>query len=320
MTTIPSPKILLVGAGNMARAYAKVLQFLKKEFLAIGRGQENCRLFEKITGHPALVGGLENWLKQATSYKIPKIAIVTTNEEQLGPATRLLIQNGVKTILLEKPGGINKADLKKTEKLALKNQAKVYIAYNRRFYASVLKAKELIKKDGGVTSFHFDFTEWSHRIKKSAFSPAIKKEWLLANSSHVLDLAFFLGGLPKKINTYTSGGLDWHPRASIYVGSGVSQKEALFSYHANWESAGRWSVEIMTTKRKLIFRPLEKLQIQKIENLSVEDCPLDDRRDRQFKPGLYLQLKSFLSTQNDLPTIEEQVKNVKYFNLINKHD
>ena len=56
--------ILLVGAGNMAREYAKVLKALKKSFLAVGRGEENASAFEKTTGIPAVTGGLEKWLKK----------------------------------------------------------------------------------------------------------------------------------------------------------------------------------------------------------------------------------------------------------------
>ena len=38
------------------------------------------------------------------------------------------------------------------------------VGFNRRFYSSVLKAKDIIHEDGGVKSFFFEFTEWSHVI------------------------------------------------------------------------------------------------------------------------------------------------------------
>ena len=113
-----------------------------------------------------------------------------------------------------------------------------------------------------------------------------------------------------------AGGLDWHPKASIYAGAGVSENGALFSYHANWESAGRWGVEILTPKRKLILRPLEKLTIQNKDSLVTEEVLLNDRLDINFKPGLYLQVKSLLGSKANLLTIQEQVKNVRYYNLI----
>lgn len=326
MTSTLLPKILLVGAGNMAREYAKVLTTLKKPFLTIGRGAENIVFFQKATGQSAVSGGLAQWLATKTKdkrrgidHKIPPVAIVATNEEELGSSARLLIKNGVKSVLLEKPGGTNLDDLKKTARAAKQQNAKVFIAYNRRFYASVAKAMEIIKKDGRVTSFIFDFTERSNLIEKSAKPSEVKREWLLANSSHVIDLAFFLGGKPVKIKAYKAGKLNWHPDGSIFCGVGQSQTGALFSYHADWESAGRWGLEIMTPKHKLIFRPLEKLQIQKYGQMKVEEVKINSQLDLEFKPGLYRLVQSFLTSQKNLPTINEQVENAKYFKMIENH-
>ena len=316
MNITHSPKILLVGTGSMAKEYAKVLKVLKRPFLAIGRGEESALFFEKAIGVPAARGGIKNWLRDNAD-KIPQIAIVATNEEQLGPATRLLLQHGTKSILVEKPGGMNLKDLIKTQKIALKTGAKIFIAYNRRFYASTQEAQEFIKEDGKVLSFNFEFTEWGHKIAENKKSMPVKKIWLLANSSHVIDLAFFLGGKPKKMQCFTAGSLDWHPSGSIYAGAGVSENGALFSYNANWESAGRWGVEILTPKRKLILRPLEALMIQSRGSVEVEQVLLDNKLDVDFKPGLYLQVKSFLGSEHDLPTIHEQIKNLKYYHLIN---
>ena len=300
----------------MGIEYAKVLKALKRPFFVIGRGESSASIFEKAIGVPVIKGGVEQWLKD-NNYRAPTTAIIAVDEENLGPITRVLVKVGVKELLVEKPGGINLKDLKDSQKIASKTGAGIFIAYNRRFYASVLKGKEFIKKDGGVTSFNFDFTELGYRIKKSKIPMTVKKEWLLANSSHVIDLAFFLGGQPERMTSYAAGGLDWHPSASIYVGSGISRSGALFSYHANWESAGRWGVEIMTPKRKLIFRPLERLQIQNIGSMTIEEVKIDDALDKKFKPGLYLQVKSFLGDKKNLPTIGEQVENLKYYRQIN---
>ena len=48
-----------------------------------------------------------------------------------------------------------------------------------------------------------------------------------------------------------------------FSGAGISISGALFSYQANWQSAGRWSVEILTKKNRLILCPLEELKVQK---------------------------------------------------------
>ncbi len=309
-------QILLVGAGNMGIEYAKVLRALNLPFIVVGRSKKTAANFQKTIGLLPAIGGIKKWISDKN--KPPTTAIVAVNEEEAGEATRLLIENGVKKILAEKPGGLDATDLKLTAKFAKKFKAKVFIAYNRRFYASTIKAKEIIKKDGGVSSLIFDFTEWGHIIKKLDASAKVKREWFLANSTHVIDMAFFLSGKPYKICSYKKGGLDWHPDGSIYSGAGITKSGALFSYHANWESAGRWNIEIMTPRSKLIFKPLEKLHVQKIGSTAIEEVLIDDELDKNFKPGIYREVRSFLGNQKDLPTIREQVENLKYYNNIGR--
>lgn len=309
-------QILLVGAGNMGIEYAKVLRVLNLPFIVVGRSKKTASSFQKTIGLLPAIGGIKKWISDKN--EPPTTAIVAVNEEEAGEATRLLIKNGVKKILAEKPGGLNDAELKLTAKLAKKFKAKVFIAYNRRFYASTIKAKEIIKKDGGVLSLIFDFTEWNHIIKKLDASSKVKERWFLANSTHVIDMAFFLSGKPAKICTYKKGRLDWHPDGSIYSGAGITKSGALFSYHANWESAGRWNIEVMTPKSKLIFKPLEKLHVQKIGSTAVKEVLIDDELDKKFKPGLYQEVRSFLGNQKDLPTLREQVENLKYYNKIER--
>lgn len=287
--------ILLVGTGYMGKEYAKVLRAMGLSFFAIGRG-------------------LKDWLKLNKS---PRTAIVAVTEDQLGIVTRQLINAGYKNILVEKPGGFDVEDIKKVAKLAKQKKAKVYVGYNRRFYASAQKALEFIKKEH-VLSFNFDFTERSYVVEKVPQSAKIKREWFLQNSTHVIDMAFFMAGWPQKISALKSGGLKWHPAGAVYAGSGLTDKNALFSYHANWKSAGRWSIEVATSKTKLIFRPLEKLQIQNYGSMAIEEYPLDDKLDIDFKPGLYKQVGSFLGNKKFLPTIEEQVNHLKYYEKIKK--
>ncbi len=313
---IKKEKILLVGAGPMGIEYAKVLSALQMMPIVVGRSEKSVKKFTEATGMEAATGGIEKWLK--SNKNVPTKTIVAVTEDQLGVVTRRLIDAGVKEILVEKPGGLNVADIKKSEKKAKIKRTKVYVGYNRRFYASVRKALEIIQKEGGVRSFIFEFTEWSHVIAPLAKAPEVKREWFLLNSTHLIDLAFFIGGKPKKISCYKKGKLDWHPKGSIYSGAGITKSGALFSYHANWESAGRWWIEILTPKSRLIFRPLEKLQIQKMGRVAINEAPIDDRLDQNFKPGLFKEVESFLTDKKYLPTIEQQVKNLSFYLKINK--
>ena len=83
-------------------------------------------------------------------------------------------------------------------KLSKKNQSKIFVAYNRRFYNSSIEAIKIINNDGGVLSFNFDFTEIVKKVEKLKLPKKVKENWFLCNSTHVVDLAFFLCGFQKK--------------------------------------------------------------------------------------------------------------------------
>jgi len=297
----------------MAREYTQVLKGQNVSFLVIGRGEDSAKKFTEKTNVKVNLGGIDSFLKQEP--ELPVAAIVCVGVEQLAFVTTHLLNYGVKRILVEKPGGTGCSELSDLVKLTAKNEAKVYLAYNRRFYSATKKAIEIINKDNGVASFNFEFTEWSHKIGPLKKGKGVKEAWFLANSTHVADLAFFLGGFPQEIHCHTSGGLDWHPSASIFSGSGISKKNALFSYQANWQAPGRWTVEILTQYHRLIFCPMEKLQIQEVGSLAISFVDIDDRLDKEYKPGLYLQVKSFLEGNiNPFCTIQEQMENMEYYN------
>ena len=307
-------RVWLIGASAMAQDYIKVLGHLAVDFTVIGRSEENAKVCASTMQCDVVSGGLEKFLSDSPT--VCSHAIVSVGVEALYSTTKMLLEYGVKNILVEKPGAMYKEEFEVLMALATKQGANVMIAYNRRFYASTLRALEIIASDGGVTSFNFEFTEWSHVIDPLEKAEGVKEKWFLGNSTHVVDLAFYLGGMPKELSTFTSGGLDWHPTASVFSGAGVSEKNALFSYQANWESAGRWSVEVLTKEHRFIFRPMEKLQIQKRGSIAQElDETIDYSLDDEFKAGLYLQTKSFL--ENDftvLCKLEEQVSMINIYN------
>jgi predicted dehydrogenase len=304
--------VWLIGTGLMGVEYAKVLKELNIDFVVIGRGQANADKFQLETGIKPIIGGLSLFLSRV-DYK-PEKVIIAVGIENLAEICCSLIRFGIKQILLEKPGFAYPTELKEILTLKQENEVAIYLAYNRRFYESVRKAKELIMEDGGVVSFSFEFTEWSHIVGKLKKDKAEHNTWFLGNSTHVIDTAFYLAGEPVQLTAYVGGGLEWHPSSSIFSGAGITKTNALFSYQANWEGPGRWSIDIVTKKRRLIFRPIETLQIQEIGSINIIPIELNDKWEKIFKPGLFLQVNSFLNNQvEDFCTLEYQA------NIYNKY-
>lgn len=307
-------KVLLVGAGLMAIDYMKVLKDINVEVAVVGRGAKSAENFFRETGIKVYRDSLDLYLKEnkgSIDY-----AIVAVNVEELKNVTLNLLRNGVKNILLEKPGGINLDEIELIETERTANNADVFIAYNRRFYAAVLEAKKIITQDGGVKSFNFEFTEWSHVINTLDLPSIVKRSWFLGNSTHVVDMAFHMGGMPANVHTFIAGELNWH-KPSIFAGAGISVDGALFNYNANWESPGRWAVEILTSNHRLIFKPLEKLQIQRKGSVEIVFAQVDYELDTKFKPGLYLQVSNFLNgITADFCRVDHQIE--MYRNVYNK--
>ena len=289
--------IWLIGAGEMAIEYSKVLEHLNIKYITIGRGLSSAKKYKIKTKKDAYVGGLDSFLLDKP--KKVEDAIVAVNVVCLFDTARSLINYGIKNILIEKPAGLNREEVFLLSDLASKHDVNVFIAYNRRFYQSVSMAKKIIKDDGGVKSFSFDFTELIYRLNEFSIPLKEKQKLVLNNSSHVMDLAFFIGGAPKIIECFhnDNSNLAWHQSASIFCGAGISIDGSLFSYKSNWESPGRWELIINTSKHKLVFCPLEELRVQKHGSFDTNIHMFDDPKniDSKFKPGLFMLVESFLN-------------------------
>ncbi len=308
--------IWIIGTGGIGEEYARILHELGKSFIAIGRSEEKAQKFEVNTSFKAVSGGLDQFL--STNPQMADAAIVATGIRELLPACKSLIAAGISQLLIEKPGGLHESEIAELAALCDQHNVHALIAYNRRFYGSVMKAQDVISKDGGLTSFHFEFTEWSHRIAEIERPAEILRHWFLGNSTHVADTAFFVGGWPEEFCSFRSGNLSWHPTASVFTGAGKAKSGALFSYEANWESAGRWSIVFNTFHRKLILMPMEGLFTTLKGRVDVVPMEFDNTLDTAYKPGFYLQTKAFVEKEHSrFCTIQEQLSHIKsVFNKI----
>ena len=312
-------KVLLVGAGPMAVAYGAVLNALGVSWTVVGRGAASAAKFEAATGMRPVLGGLASYLESCPR-PLDLAVIVALPIPELAGAAQILAEAGVGRILLEKPAGLTVTEVDAVAQAAARTGVQIFVAYNRRFYASVYAARELIAQDGGVTSFHMEFTELVDRILASNKDRTVLSNWFLANSTHVIDLAFYLCGQPTQVTGITAGELDWHSAGAVFVGHGRTRAGAVFSWHADWSSAGRWGIDIRTPRRRLLLQPLETLAVQDKGSFSLAPHAIADELDRRYKPGLYREVEAFLSkdpTSTALPAIADHFETVRrWFSVI----
>lgn len=308
-------KAWIIGAGNMARAYAPVLKALRVPFIVIGRGEERAAAFTQETGVPAISGGLDAFL--AKKPPLPSFVISAVQVEFASETLRKLLEYGVKYILAEKPAGLTPEELQANANIAKENNAIVNIAYNRRFYASTITAERLIAEDGGIKAMSFEFTELWRVISQCKGDVS---GWFYANSTHVCDLAFYLGGVPRQMACYQKRGIDGYTSTVSFAGAGITTKDVPFTYQANYLLPGRWGVEVLTSKRRLILRPMEQLQVWPLGSFVIEPFEIDDALDKQYKPGLYLQVKTFMENPVSprFLTLAQQAEHMRIYRIMHE--
>lgn len=306
--------IYLIGAGPMALEYSKVLNTMCLDYIVIGRGDESASHFESETGKEVIRGGAFPERVTENDFAINAVAHV-----DLFQTSRKLIEVGFKNILVEKPGAILFREIEQLGELSEKFGVKIIIGYNRRFLESIKKTKELSIADGGIEFIEFEFSEWMDAARKLDKPSEVHRTWFMANSSHVLDLALYLGGEVEDICASINGNITLGAQnlPSNYCGFGKTKKNIPFSYKAFWDAPGRWGLTVYTKKRKFIHYPLEKLFIQKRNQVNVEEYELEQCVMNDLKPGLFDQVDRFLKSDfEDLLDIQAQIDRQQYYSII----
>ena len=113
---------------------------------------------------------------------------------------------------------------------------------------------------------------------------------------------------------------DWNEGPTQFVGSGKTEKNVLFTYHANWTSAGRWGVEVLTKESRYILRPIEKLFRQPVGSVQIEEISLP-AQVADLKPGLLEQVAAFMAPDRHenklLVPLKEQIEMFRHYERIN---
>lgn len=257
-TDFSSKSVLVVGYGFMGAEYVKALEALGVgEIIVCSRSKER---LEPLISHQkirTISGGYDALASDAG--EAPDLAIIATPTQDLAAAAERAVEWGSKKLLIEKPVALESQKIEELNRRLARAGIEAYAAYNRAAYPAFVEARSRMASEGGVTSCAYTFTELIRKIKFEAVPQEEQKLWGIANSLHVMSLAHCLIGLPRQWSSYKKGALDWHPSGSIFVGSGISQKGVPFSFHADWGSTGRWSVEAHTAASSYRLCPLEEL-------------------------------------------------------------
>ncbi len=289
--------VLIVGAGWMAKQYALALSKMRvKDVTILSKSKERVVRLCNEFGFKPLDGGYGKHLRSMGKMDL---LVVATPVHVLLPATKLAIKHGQRNILVEKPGSLYRQELLSLAR-TLRNQ-RVRVAYNRLLYPNLHRLKQLLNSERGATSCRFTFTEWVHTIDFRKERRDAYLRWGISNSLHVIAMAFDLIGMPAKIEARRHGSTRWHPSGSAFVGSGISELGVPFSYHADWNSAGRWGIELMTSENAYRLEPLEDLHVRKKGSVEWERVPFE-RPFKDIKEGVGEELAVMLDKRLEAAT------------------
>lgn len=191
------PGFAIIGCGLIGRKRAMNLK-------GVGRLLYTCDLDATRAADLAKVApGCQgtNDFKIAIADPAVSAVIVSTLNASLAPVTLAAVQAG-KHVLVEKPGALNAAQLRKIQTAAAATGAKVRIGYNHRYHPALQKTRALLDS-GALGPLMFMRARYGHGGRKG-----YDREWradvalsgggeLIDQGVHLIDLAsWFLGELP----------------------------------------------------------------------------------------------------------------------------
>ena len=248
----------VLGYGHMGPEFVNALRALKIPDIRICSHPSPA--LERLQGQPGITIYPRDIREFDAKPRANEVAFIALPIPILIDAARKLVSLGYRELLIEKPISLWSADIEVLEQDFTKHGIEAWCGYNRASYPAFHELQARAAVDGGITSCTYTFTEFINKLDPRRYTPDEMTRWGIANSLHVMSMAHSLIGLPESWKSYRNGdSVAWHPSGSRFVGAGISTRGIPFSYHADWGSTGRWSVEVHTSGPSYRLCPLEKL-------------------------------------------------------------
>jgi predicted dehydrogenase len=219
--------------------------------------------------------------------------------------------------LIEKPAGYDVTDAKTILATAKELRREAFVALNRRHYSSTRTILDDITKQSGPRLIQVFDQEDQVAARKAKQPELVVKNWMYANSIHVIDYLTILGrGAIVAVDPI----IPWDPEDPRFVMAKVTYDSGdIGVYQAVWNGPGPWSVSVTSQEKRWELRPLEQVSVQpygsrKAELLAVHEW------DSQFKPGLRQQaaeaLKAVRGEPHSLPSLDDALASMKLVQAI----
>ena len=305
-------KIAIIGSGYMAREHARAFKSLSNVKLVgvCGRSRERAEVFSKTYNMP-----LYESISAMYEDTKPDAVIIAVNEL----STKDVCFDAFKypwLCFVEKPVGINFVQAEEIMAASKVNSTRVYVALNRRSYASTRQAKALLIKLNGPRLISVLDQQDLISARISGQPEEVLFNYMYANSLHLIDyLNYFGRGEVISVEMAKK----WDPENPGYVIATVRYSSGdIGVYQAVWNAPGPWSVTVTIPEMRLEMRPLESLKIQRLGERKLTSIDLDEI-DLKFKPGLMYQAQEIVNLLEGLPTSLATLKEATRSMLLCSH-
>jgi predicted dehydrogenase len=281
-------KLGIVGAGYIAQKHLEVIDAIDEiEAVAItSRTFSKAKALARDHNIGVCANSVESMIQDVD---IDALLILVSPDQMFSVVAKAIPYK--LPLFIEKPAGLTPKENLELAQLSEKHGTLSMVGFNRRYYSIYHKGMAIIKEAGPLLGVAVEGHERMWRIREGGnFSEDIIKDWIFANSTHTIDLLPFFGGKPKNISSLAHG---YHESRGDQFAS-IMEFEAggIGQYHANWYSPGGWKTVLYGDGVTVEFKPLEQGRWTD-KNFAVHEIEPDDI-DKDFKPGFYAQMKSFV--------------------------
>lgn len=291
---VNKPRLAFIGAGDIAGFHAQAAKKAGFILEAVAAKPDSTRVkifgkqhgFNQIFDSPSALLGDQKW----------DALLICSSHETLHHYTNLVVATE-RPVLVEKPVGLTSAALRG---LLEKETENIRVAYNRRFYLPVQRAKDFLAEEGPCV-VSADIPE---SVNLEDRDPSSRYKNVFTNSVHMLDLLGYLLG-PIEIDKTFSVANAGKVRGRFMVGK--STRGDLVKISANWNSPSNFSISIDSNGLRFQLLPLEKGAIY--EGMRIEEPSatspvrkyvpnlvrehIRDEKFAAFKPGFVEQMLAF---------------------------
>jgi predicted dehydrogenase len=307
-------KVAFVGAGYMTSEHLKAFKDMKNVEL-VGIFSRTKSRAEKL----AFDFGIADVFDSISAmYEVTKADLVVISVPELSVRDVCLevFKHPWKS-LIEKPVGYDLADAQLILEKAKISNSQSFVALNRRHYSSTqIVLADLFKQEGPRVIHVYD-QEDQIAARLAGQPELVVKNWMYANSIHVIDLFSILG---RGVVISVTPIIKWIPETPKFVMAKIQYDSGdIGIYEAVWNAPGPWAVTVSTKHKRWEMRPLEQAMSQASGSRRSE-LQVSHEWDKKFKPGLRYQaaeaVKAAQNLHHSLPTLSDAINSMRLIKAI----